>query len=287
MIHKLAILGVGLIGGSLARALRAAGQVREVTGFGRSRGSLDLALELGVIDSAAADARDAVRGADMVVLAVPVGSMHELFASIATALPAQVVVTDVGSVKASVVADAQRLLGTSFARFVPGHPIAGSEQAGVGAATEDLFRGRRVVVTPVSQTAPDATARVEAMWKTAGAEVVTMPVAEHDQLLAATSHLPHVLAYALVDMLARRPERCELFDCTAGGFRDFTRIAGSDPVMWRDICLANREPLLGELRQYREQLGEIIRLIEAGDGERLREIFAHAKHARDGLNQKP
>ncbi len=284
MINKLAILGVGLIGGSLARALRAAGQVREVTGFGRSRGSLDNALELGVIDRAVMDAREAVREADMIVLAVPVGSMHELFAAIVTSLPARAVITDVGSVKESVIADAKRLLGRDFARFVPGHPIAGSEQAGVGAATEDLFRGRRVVLSPEPDTAPDATARVEAMWRAIGANVVTMPAADHDRLLAAVSHLPHVLAYALVDLLARRADHKDAFACTAGGFRDLTRIASSDPIMWRDICLSNRTPLLEALNQYRGELDGIIRLLEAGDGERLREIFAHAKHARDGLN---
>jgi prephenate dehydrogenase len=286
MINKLAILGVGLIGGSLARALRAAGQVGEITGFGRSLGSLELAMELGVIDRAVVNPADAVREADMVVLAVPVGSMDELLAAIAPALRESAVLTDVGSVKAGVVESARKRLGARFPRFVAGHPLAGTEQSGVGAALADLYKGRRVVLTPDADTDDDALGRVTVMWRAAGAEVVTMPVAVHDRLLAVSSHLPHVLAYILVDMLVRRDDHREIFACAAGGFRDFTRIAGSDPVMWRDICLDNRAALLEALRQYRGELDETIRAVEQGDGKWLQDCFSRAKHARDGLNSK-
>jgi prephenate dehydrogenase len=281
MINKLTILGVGLIGGSLAKALRAGGQVGEVTGFGRSLGSLDMAVELGVIDRAAINPADAVREAEVVVLAVPVGSMAELLETIAPALPDGAVVTDVGSVKGGVVQAARVYLGAKFRHFVPGHPLAGTEQSGVGAAIEDLYSGRRVVLTPEPDTDTADVAKVTAMWQAAGAEVVKMSVADHDRVLAASSHLPHVLAYTLVDMLVRRDDHREVFACAAGGFRDVTRIAGSDPVMWRDICLANRDAILEVLRQYREELAEVVRAIETGDSKWLQDTFARAKHARD------
>lgn len=286
MINKLSILGVGLIGGSLAKALRASGFAGEIVGFGRSLGALDLAMELGVIDRAAVNAADAVRDADMVVLAVPVGSMHEMLEAIAPALPAHAVVTDVGSVKCSVIADAARALGEHARHFVAGHPLAGLEQSGVAAAREDLYRGKRVVLTPSDATEKAAVDAVNAMWRATGADVVVMTPEQHDRVLAASSHLPHVLAYTLVDMLVRRDDHSEVFACAAGGFRDFTRIAASDPVMWRDICFGNREALVEVLRQYQDELAEMLRAIEEGDGEWLHGTFSRAKHARDGLNKK-
>ncbi len=281
MIDKLAILGVGLIGGSLARALRTAHYVREVVGYGRSLGSLELAVAQGVIDRAAVTVAEAVREADMVVLAVPVGSMAELLKALDGAAPPHAVITDVGSVKQSVVRSARAALGGRFARFVPGHPLAGNEQSGVSASHPDLFRGRRVILTPEAETEPEATKRVEAMWQAAGAQVVLMPVEAHDRLLAASSHLPHVLAYALVDLIVRQDDHHAVFECAAGGFRDFTRIASSDPVMWRDICLANERSIVAWIERYREALGEIAAAIERGDGQWLFETFTRAKHARD------
>jgi prephenate dehydrogenase len=286
VINRLTVIGVGLIGGSLARALRAAGQVGEVTGYGRSLGNLQLAQELGVIDRVAVNPADAVREADVVVLAVPVGNMHEILENIASAVSNATTVTDVGSVKSSVTEDARRLLGDRFPRFVPGHPLAGTEQSGVGASMKDLFQSRRVVLTPVPETDADALAKVHALWQAAGAEVATMTAEEHDRVVAASSHLPHALAFTLVDMIVRRDDHRTVFDCAAGGFRDFTRIAGSDPIMWRDICIANRAALLEVARQYQAELGEMIKAIEAGDGEWLRATFARAKHARDSLNNK-
>lgn len=281
MINQLAILGVGLIGGSLARALRAAGYVREIVGYGRSLGNLELAVEQGVIDRAAVEVAEAVRDADMVVLAVPVGSMVELLKAVNGAVAPQAVVTDVGSVKQSVVHAARLALGERFRSFVPGHPLAGNEQSGVSASDARLFHGRRVILTPEPETDPAATKRVEAMWQAVGAQVVLMPAEAHDRILAASSHLPHVLAYLLVDLLVRQDDHHVIFECAAGGFRDFTRIASSDPVMWRDICLANDKAIVHWLQRYREDLGELIAAIERGDGQWLFDTFTRARHARE------
>jgi prephenate dehydrogenase len=283
MINRLCIVGVGLIGGSLARDLRVTGSVGEVVGYGRGLDNLQLAVELGVIDRAAVSLDDAVRDADMVVLAVPVGAIGDVLANIAPSLAEGCVVTDVGSVKGSVVAAARPVLGGRFAQFVPGHPIAGTERSGVRASLTGLFRDRRVILTPEPDTDGEAVNRVRAMWELTGAQVVTMSAVEHDQVLAASSHLPHVLAYALLDLFVRMDDHRKIFECAAGGFRDFTRIASSDPVLWRDICLANRDAIAAILRQYQNDLGAMVDAIENGDGRWLEETFARAKHARDAL----
>lgn len=284
MIERLAIIGVGLIGGSLARALRERDQVGEIVGYGRGIANLDDAIELGVIDRAATSAASAVEGADLVVIAVPVGSTPEVLATLAPALGPDAIVTDVGSVKRTVVDAARAALGPRFPFFVPGHPIAGTEQSGARAARGDLYEGRRVILTPEPETDARALERVAAVWREVGAEVVSMPAPDHDRVLAASSHLPHVLAYALVDMLVRMDDHRAIFECAGGGFRDFTRIAASDPVMWRDICLANRDALLGLLEQYQENLRLLAEALERGDAEWLRETFARAKRAREGLH---
>lgn len=283
MINKLAIIGVGLIGGSLARALRDAGHVREIVGYGRGLANLQHAVELGVVDRIDTTLSATVRDADMVVLATPVGSMAEILRTIAPYLSKDAVVTDVGSVKGAVTAAARVALGAKLPGFVPGHPIAGTERSGVDASFASLFVGRRVVLTPLAETRAEALSRVRAMWQAAGAEVVTMSVEHHDEVLAATSHLPHLLAYALVDLLARLDDRREIFAYAAGGFRDFTRIASSDPVMWRDISLANRDAIVGMLTQYRAEVDGLIGAIAAGDGPGLEKMFARAKAARDTL----
>jgi prephenate dehydrogenase len=286
MIHKLAIIGVGLIGGSLARDLRALGLVDEIVGFGRSLGNLQLAVELGVIDRAAVNACDAAQSADMVVIAVPVGNIAAVLAEIAPVLSAGTVVTDVGSVKQSVIDAARTAMAARFPAFVPGHPIAGTENSGVGASLEGLYRGRRVILTPVMETDTGAAARVHAIWQAVGAEVVMMDAAEHDAILAASSHLPHMAAFALMDMLVRRDEHREIFEYSAGGLRDTTRIAGSDAVMWRDIVLNNREALLAVLRQYQEDIGEMAAAIERGDGQWLLETFQRARRGREMLTKQ-
>jgi len=283
MINRLALIGVGLIGGSLARALRDAGHVREVIGYGRGLANLQRAVELGVADRIETSLSAAVRDADMVVLATPVGSMADILDAIAPYLAKDAVVTDVGSVKGTIATAARAALGEKLADFVPGHPIAGTERTGVEASFSSLFVGRRVVLTPLPETRAEAVARVRAMWQAAGAEVVSMSVEHHDAVLAATSHLPHLLAYTLVDMLARLDDSREIFAYAAGGFRDFTRIASSDPVMWRDISLANREAIVNMLKKYRAELDGLIEAVAAGDGAKLQTLFARAKAARDAL----
>jgi prephenate dehydrogenase len=283
MINRLALIGVGLIGGSLARALRDAGHVREVIGYGRGLANLQRAVELGVADRIETSLSAAVRDADMVVLATPVGSMAEILNAIAPYLAKDAVVTDVGSVKGTIAAAARSALGAKLTGFVPGHPIAGTERTGVEASFSSLFVGRRVVLTPLPETSIEAVARVRAMWQAAGAEVVSMSVEHHDTVLAATSHLPHLLAYALVDMLAQLDDSREIFAFAAGGFRDFTRIASSDPVMWRDISLANRVSITDMLKKYRTEVDGLITAVAAGDGVMLQALFARAKAARDAL----
>lgn len=281
LIDKLVIIGVGLIGGSFALALRAAGAVREVVGVGRSAGNLEEALRLGVIDRIATDAATAVLDADMVVLAVPVGQMAAVMASIAPYLPARTIVTDAGSTKCDVAALARQYLPGQLARFVPAHPIAGAEKSGASAASAELYLRRNVVVTPLPETDPAAVRTVSALWEACGATVREMTSQAHDEVFAAVSHLPHLLAFALVEDIASRSNSEELFSYAASGFRDFTRIAGSSPEMWRDICLANRTALLKELEVYQAQLDRLHAMLERADGTALEQVFNHASQARN------
>jgi prephenate dehydrogenase len=280
-IDRLAIIGVGLIGGSLARALRAAGQVREIVGCGRGRANLELAVELGVIDRYSHEVADTVRDADMVFLAVPLGAMREVFGTLRESLAPGALITDGGSAKGSVVADCRAAAPELLPRFIPGHPIAGTENNGVGASFAELYQNRRVILTPLEENGAASVARVRDMWEACGAEVTEMSVQHHDEVLAATSHLPHMLAFGLVDMLARLKENDEIFRYAAGGFRDFTRIASSNPVMWRDICIANRQALGPMLAAFAEEMTELAARIESADGDELLAIFERAKAARD------
>jgi len=284
MIERLCVVGVGLIGGSLARALRAAGAVGEIVGCSRNVDHLQRAVDLGVIDRFETDPALAVRGADTVFVAVPLGAMGAVFAAIGDALDDRAVITDAGSAKASVIAAMRAALGRVPPRFVPGHPIAGTEQSGVEAAFADLYRGRRVILTPQAETDRDAVERVRAMWQAAGATVNEMDVTHHDEVLAATSHLPHILAFALVETLARMSEQREIFEYAAGGFGDFTRIASSDPVMWRDICLANGEAILAMIARFDQDIAALADAIQRHDGDRLLAIFKDAKAARDAFS---
>ena len=281
LITRLCIIGVGLIGGSLARDLRRLRLVEEVVGCSRRVENLERAVELGVIDRFDTDPGVAVQGADVVLLAVPLGAMAGVMGNIADHLPAEAVVTDVGSSKTSVVVDARRFLGPALSRFVPAHPIAGTEFSGIEASIDGLFAHRRVIVTPASETSRDALARVCAMWKAVGAQVLEMDALHHDEVLAATSHLPHMLAYTLMDVLGRTPERVEIFRYAAGGLRDFTRIASSDPQMWHDICLANRAALLSVLERFQGELEQVATAVRDGDGTTLFELFARARELRD------
>lgn len=279
-IPKLALFGVGLIGGSVALALKQAGAVGEVVGVGRSTANLEDAIKLGIIDRIAADAADAVRDADVVLLAVPVGQMAGIMQTIAPHLAAHAIVTDAGSTKQDVAALMQQHLGAHLAHCVPAHPIAGAELSGASAARADLYQSKNLVLTPLAATHPDAIARVTAMWQACGANISRMSAAEHDAIFAAVSHLPHLLAFALVDMIAQRDNADQLFGFAASGFRDFTRIAGSSPEMWRDIALANQPALLAELEAYQAQLGKLREALANLDSAALNQVFSNAQQAR-------
>lgn len=280
-IGKLVVIGTGLIGGSFALALKRARAVKRVVGVGRTRRNLADALKLKVIDEASQDPAHAVQDAELVLLAMPVGQMPAVMSAIAPHLPARAVVTDAGSTKRDVVACARRFLPGHLARFVPGHPIAGTEKSGAVAAFPELFRDRNVILAPQRETAASATRLVERAWKACGARVVKLDAGEHDAILAGVSHLPHIVAYALVNMLARRPNAPRLFSLSAGGLRDTVRIAGSSPEMWADICVANRDALLAALEDYENELEAMRAAIDGADVGELRKMFAAARGARE------
>ena len=282
MIDTLCIVGTGLIGGSLARDLKRLGEVGEVVGSSRRTANLQRAIDLGVIDRFDVDAARAAAGADMVVVAVPLGAVPAVFERIRDAVREDAIITDVGSAKGSVVAAARAALGSRLSRFVPAHPVAGTEDSGVDASVERLFERRRVIVTPIAETDPDALARVSTMWRAVGSEVIEMDVAHHDRVLAATSHLPHMLAYTLVDMIGCMKERTEILRYAAGGLRDFTRVASSDPQMWHDICLANRDAMVDVLDRFGSELDRLTDAVRRGDGEFVRSVFTRSKSIRDG-----
>ena len=282
-VDTVCIIGTGLIGGSLALAIRQAGFCKEIVGAGRTEATLVKAVELGVIDRYDTSISNAAEDADIVVVCVPLGSMHAVFEQINAAEIENTIITDAGSAKQSVIDDAEFVFGAGFRNFVPGHPIAGTEQSGVSAAFPELYQNRRVILTPTENTSVDALEKVRAMWQSAGAEVETMSAEHHDLVLAGTSHLPHLLAFGLVDCLNNLEDVDEIFRFAAGGFRDFTRIASSDPIMWRDICLSNRDEVMVMMRRYSVEMEKIYKALEAGDGEKLREIFERAKKARDAF----
>ena len=283
MIERLAIIGVGLIGSSLSLALKQAGAVGEVIGFGRNAENLARGVELGVLDRYESSIAAAVRDADVVVVAVPLGAMAAVFAQLRGELRDDAVITDVGSSKRSVLEAARAALADEFDRFVPGHPIAGNEKSGVEAGFATLYQGRRVILTPPEDCEQSAVACVDAMWRACGADIEYLDVDHHDKVLAATSHLPHMLAYALVHHLSNLNDHEEIFRYAAGGFRDFTRIASSDPVMWRDVCIANGPPLIDLIDQFQVELNQVRQAIEAQDADGLLRLFGRAKSERDSL----
>ncbi|MBF2760042.1 MAG: prephenate dehydrogenase/arogenate dehydrogenase family protein [Ectothiorhodospiraceae bacterium AqS1] len=284
MIRRLCIIGTGLIGGSLARDLKRLRAVGEVVGSSRKVANLERALALGVIDRFDPDPAAAARSADMIVLAVPLGAMASVLERLRAAggIDEGAVITDVGSAKSCVMEAANAALSPRLlARFVPAHPIAGTEHSGVESSIEGLFERRRVILTPVAATDPDAQSQVRAMWERVGAEVIEMDLERHDEILALTSHLPHLLAYTLVDALGRHPDHAEIFRYCAGGFYDFTRIASSDPQMWHDICLANKDAVVEALSLFRGDLDHLIDAVQQGRGETIHSVFARAKSIRD------
>jgi prephenate dehydrogenase len=270
-----------LIGGSFAAALKDAGVVGQVVGIGRGRANLEDALRLGVVDEVASDVAAGIHGADFVLLAMPVGQMAGVMEAIAPVLSPHAVVTDAGSTKRDVVANARARLRPALARFVPAHPIAGSERTGVVAASAALFVDRNVILTPLPENTEDAVVRVRSAWLACGARVMEMSPADHDRTLGVVSHLPHVLAFALVDVIVGRPDAERLFGLAASGFRDFTRIASSSPEMWRDICLANRDALCDALAAYQRELADLATMLENADAAALERLFARARDARD------
>ncbi len=279
--NRLVILGLGLMGGSLAAGLRQRGLVQHVVGWGRRESSLQRAWELGYIDEYTLDLGAAVAAADIVVIATPTLVAEDVLGQLKGLISPTTVLTDVASVKGNLLRRARLLWGTEPPNLVLAHPIAGSEESGVEAARGDLFEHHRVILTPTENTDADALARVESMWRSVGAEVMQMDVERHDQVLAATSHLPHILAYSLVDLLAGQDEQQDIFRFAAGGFRDFTRIASSDPKMWHDITLANDQALLTMIDQYSAQLQRLRAAIASRDSEQIMDLYSNAKAARD------
>ncbi|MBI3481200.1 MAG: prephenate dehydrogenase/arogenate dehydrogenase family protein [Nitrosomonadales bacterium] len=284
---KIVIFGVGLIGGSFALALRRAGMVDEVVGFGRSANNLKQARELGILDRIGQDVAAEVGNADLILLATPVGQMAELMASIAPHLGAHTLITDGGSTKSDVVRDAYAQLGGKVAQFVPAHPIAGAEQSGAAAAAADLYVGKKVVLTPLPENSAASVARVRHAWELCNAVVSELTPRQHDEVFAAVSHLPHLLSFALVHDLAQRDNRDLLLSFAASGFRDFTRIAASSPEMWRDICLANREALLKELQTYIAELNQMSAALASADAVQLEQTFRAAREVRANWKEKP
>jgi prephenate dehydrogenase len=277
---KVLIFGVGLIGASFARGLKAAHAVDEIVGFGRTPKSLKAAYDLGIIDEVGINPGTDVREADLIMVATPVGQMPEIFQRIAPYLAPQTIITDAGSTKGDVVEAARAAFGDKIRQFVPGHPIAGAETSGAAAARADLYQGRKVVLTPLLENSVEDIETVKRAWALCGADVRILDAETHDRVFAAVSHLPHLLAYALVDEFAKRSNADQLFDYAAAGFRDFTRIAGSHPEMWRDISLANRTALLAELDRYSAALMHIRQALVNSDGDALSDIYANARDKR-------
>lgn len=280
-IKRLAILGLGLIGGSLALAARKAKIAQEIIGYGRSEKNLLQAQQLGAIDHYSLSVTAAVKDADIVVIAVPVNAIKSLLQSIKSELKADAILTDVGSVKQSIMKDVEEVFGKDYSQFVPAHPIAGSEKSGIAAAQADLFVKHKVVITPMTQTSSQACAAVRLLWAATGADVVEMSAQRHDDYLALTSHLPHLLAYSFMDTLAASVEVQAMLHYAAGGFRDFTRLAASDPVMWHDIFMANKTALLQQLESFCQQVEKLTAAIAQNDSAKLLGVLQSAKNLRD------
>ncbi|MCY4051604.1 MAG: prephenate dehydrogenase/arogenate dehydrogenase family protein [Gammaproteobacteria bacterium] len=286
LIRKLIIVGVGLIGGSLALALRRVGAVEEIVGIGRSEFNLETALKVGAIDQVASRLIDVVHDADIVVLATPVNSINQYLAELSVKLPKGIVITDVGSVKQEIMLTAKKCLKEQYRNFVPGHPIAGRESSGINAANSRLFENHNVVLTPDENTDPHAIALIKNMWLKAGASIILMDRKEHDAVLSITSHLPHILAYAMMNYLADDINAGRCYQMAAGGFYDFTRTASSDPEMWRDISFMNKDCLLEDIRRFQNRLEDIANLIQNDEDAKLRQLFQDARQARSLVTER-
>lgn len=283
LIKQLAIIGTGLIGGSLASSLKKAQLVEHIVGYDQCTHNLDQALSQGIIDSNAKNIQQAVTHADVIVLATPLSTMQHILTEIYQAMQPHAVITDVGSSKALVIEQARKILGKRISQFIPTHPIAGKEHSGIAAASDHLFANQYIILTPLPETDPQAQQIIEKMWQGIGAKITQLDASHHDQVLAITSHLPHMLAYALVDYLSNMDESMEIFEYAAGGFADFTRIASSDPKMWHDICLANQQQLSQALHDFITRLEKINHAINKADSQALLDIFNNAKQQRDSF----
>lgn len=289
MINQLTIIGVGLIGGSFAKALKKANMVKHIIGYGRQQANLETALKLGIIDEYSVNIIDAVKNADVIFIATPVSTFIDIFSHLKNHIKPSAIITDAGSTKLNVINMAKQVFGQVPKNYVPGHPIAGTENSGATAAIAELFENHKVILTPILN--PDETLNTDAnalqlvseLWRATGAELVCMDAAHHDLVLGATSHLPHIIAFSLVNTLATLNERKEIFEYAAGGFKDFTRIASSNPKMWQDICIANKDVLLSHLNHFQDDLSNIISALENGDENYLKQIFSRAKATRDAL----
>lgn len=289
LINNLCVIGTGLIGGSFSLALKQAGACNKIIGAGRSEETLKKALQLNIIDAYDTDISNAVKDADVIFVSVPLGATQAVFEKIAAGLKQsgnqKAVVTDAGSSKLKVQQLAEKVFADTLtygaSRFVAGHPIAGTEHSGPEAAFAGLYKKRRVILTPTENTDTDAIQLVTRLWQSVGAEVETMDAEHHDKILAATSHLPHLIAFGLVHCLENIDDIKDVFRFAAGGFRDVTRIASSDPTMWRDVCLNNQQPILDMMKRYKDEMDMLYNALQSGDGEKLMEVFEHAKKTRD------
>ena len=285
MIESVGIIGVGMIGGSLAHALRAQQVCQKIIGIDADTDALAWALNANLIEQGWQQVADCPEVPQVVIICVPVASMRTVFAACQDWFRQCTAITDVGSTKQSVIADLQAACSPLPTNFVPAHPIAGREQSGVQAAVPDLFTGKKVLVTPTAETSPESLMQITELWQQIGAEVEYMNADRHDQILAATSHLPHALAFALVACLAEQTETPEIFRYAAGGFSDFTRIASSDPALWRDICIANQPALTAAIERFEETLKKLRVGLQTQDADALQSMFQNAKNARDKFTQ--
>jgi len=280
-LDRVLVVGLGLIGGSFASGIKSRSLANTVVGYDINEQECQLGVELNVIDEYNTDLRSAAAEADLIMLAVPVKATESLLAEIFKVIKPTAIISDVGSTKMSIIEAANRVFGALPHNFVPGHPIAGAEKSGVTAANHDLFERHKVILTPLQTTPVEAVKIVASLWEALGAEVLEMTPERHDEVLAATSHLPHILAFSLVDTLAHEEQNKDIFRYAAGGFRDFTRIAASDPVMWHDICHANRDAILDQIDQFTDGLTRLRAAIDQGDSQTLLGIFTRARVARE------
>jgi prephenate dehydrogenase len=279
MINKITIIGVGLIGGSLAKAIKENNLAKVVFGFGRDLNRLEEAQKANVIDQFSTNLKDAINNSDIVIIATPVGSFQEILSEIKPFLTSKIVISDVGSTKTNIASIVSQTLGDYSNYFIPAHPIAGKEKSGFEASEANLFNNRKVIITPLETSSPDSISLIQKMWEGTGADVDFMSPESHDELLGMTSHLPHMLAFSLVNYLISKNPSASIY--AAGGFKDFSRIASGDAVMWRDICIQNKDQIISHIKGYQKTLNSLVDAIENENSNELDLLFTSAKKTRD------